>query len=52
VDNIRKELTQLLHVKNYRKNMLESYAEMRRILGGTGASDRAAKVIVDKLCGK
>jgi lipid-A-disaccharide synthase len=49
VDNIRKELTQLLHVKNYRKNMLDNYAEMRRILGGTGASARAAEVILKKL---
>ncbi len=51
VDNIRKELTQLLHVKNYRKNMLDNYAEMRRILGGTGASDRAAETILKKLRG-
>ncbi|NLU28757.1 MAG: lipid-A-disaccharide synthase [Bacteroidales bacterium] len=49
VDNIRKELTQLLHVKNYRKNMLDNYAEMRRILGGTGAADRAAETILNKL---
>lgn len=49
VENIRKELIQLLHVKNYRKNMLDNYAEMRRILGNTGASDRAAEIILDKL---
>ncbi len=49
VDNIRKELTQLLHVKNYRKNMLESYAEMRQKLGGVGASDRAAEIITENL---
>ncbi|MPN20833.1 Lipid-A-disaccharide synthase [bioreactor metagenome] len=49
VENIRKELIQLLHVKNYRKNMLDNYAEMRRILGNTGTSGRAAEIILDKL---
>ena len=49
VDNIRKELSQLLHVKNYRQNMLANYAEMRRILGNPGASQRAAEVICEKL---
>ena len=49
VENIRKELTQLLHVKNYRKNMLDNYAEMRQILGNPGASDRAAELILKKL---
>ena len=49
VENIRKELKQLLHVQNYRKNMLDNYAEMLRILGGTGAADRAAEVIIEKI---
>lgn len=49
VDNIRKELIQLLHVKNYRKNMLDNYAEMRRILGGTDASKKAAEIITQKI---
>ncbi|MDO5663713.1 MAG: lipid-A-disaccharide synthase [Bacteroidia bacterium] len=49
IDNIRKELIQLLHVKNYRKNMLDNYAEMRRILGGTGVSKKAAEIIVKKI---
>lgn len=48
VDNIRKELKQILHVQNYRQNMLDNYQEMRRILGGPGASDRAAAFIYDK----
>lgn len=42
VDNIRRELKQLLHTQSYRKNMLDNYAEMRDILGGPGASKRAA----------
>jgi hypothetical protein len=29
--------------------MLENYREMREILGGTGASDRAAKIIFEKI---
>lgn len=49
VDNIRKELKQLLHVKNYRKNMLDNYREMHKILGKAGASDRAAEIISDRL---
>lgn len=49
VDNIRKELIQLLHVKNYRKNMLDNYAEMRKILDGTGASKKSAEIIIEKI---
>jgi lipid-A-disaccharide synthase len=49
VDNIRKELKQILHVRSYRQNMLDSYEEMRRILGGPGASERAAGIIYAKL---
>lgn len=51
VDNIRNELKQLLHVKSYRKNMLLNYEEMRTILGGPGASDRAAAVVYAKCMG-
>ena len=49
VENIRKELIRLLHVKNYRKNMLDNYAEMRQILGGAGASKKAAGIIIEKI---
>ncbi|MGI6047442.1 MAG: lipid-A-disaccharide synthase [Petrimonas sp.] len=49
VENIRKELIRLLHVKNYRKNMLDNYAEMRQILGGAGASKKAAEIIIEKI---
>ncbi|MEA5129284.1 MAG: lipid-A-disaccharide synthase [Proteiniphilum sp.] len=49
VDNIRKELRQILHVKSYRQNMLDNYEEMRQILGGPGASNRAAAFIYRSL---
>ncbi|OJV84919.1 MAG: lipid-A-disaccharide synthase [Bacteroidia bacterium 44-10] len=49
VDNIRKELKQILHVKSYRQNMLDNYEEMRQILGGPGASNRAAAFIYRSL---
>jgi len=49
VDNIRKELKQLLHVQSYRRNMLDNYEEMRQKLGEPGASDRAASIIYGKL---
>lgn len=52
VENIREELKRILHVRQYRKNMLDSYAEMREILGGKGASDKAAKIITDALKNK
>ena len=48
IDNIRNELKQILHVQSYRQNMLNNYEEMRRILGGPGASDRAAAIIYNK----
>lgn len=48
IDNIRKELKQILHVQSYRQNMLSNYEEMRQILGGPGASDRAATIIYAK----
>lgn len=44
-DNIRTELHQILHVKGYRKTMLDNYEEMRQILGEPGASDRAAAIL-------
>lgn len=45
VENIRRELGQMLHVKRYREVMLDNYNEMRQILGETGASDKAAGII-------
>lgn len=49
VENIRTELHRLLFVKNYRQNMLDGYAELHRLLGEPGASDKAADIIIDKL---
>jgi lipid-A-disaccharide synthase len=49
VENIRTELHQLLHVQRYRQNMLENYREMQQVLGDSGASDRAARIIYGKL---
>lgn len=46
-ENIRKELKQLLRVRNYRKNMLDNYEDMRQELGGSGASDRAATIVFE-----
>lgn len=48
-ENLREELKRLLHVQNYRRNMLESYRELRDLLGEPGASDRAARIIVNNL---
>jgi lipid-A-disaccharide synthase len=45
VENIRKELYQILKEPSYRENMLTQYAELRRIMGEPGASDRAAAII-------
>jgi len=49
VENIRRELQQLLHVQSYRGNMQNSYQELREKLGEPGASDRAAAVIRHRL---
>lgn len=50
VDQIRKELSQLLHVQSYRQNMLNNYKEMQMKLGEPGASRRAAEIIYRRLC--
>lgn len=49
VENIRRELHQLLHVQSYRNNMLASYRELQEKLGEPGASGKAAAVIYDRL---
>jgi len=50
--NIRQELHRLLNVQQYRNTMLQNYAEMRRILGDPGASDRAAFYVFRKITQK
>jgi lipid-A-disaccharide synthase len=49
VENIRRELQQLLHVQSYRNNMLLSYRELQERLGDPGASMSAALVIHQRL---
>ncbi|MDD4777392.1 MAG: lipid-A-disaccharide synthase [Fermentimonas sp.] len=49
VENVHRELGQMLHVQKYRQNMLNNYKEMRDILGDSGASYRAAEIIYTKI---
>jgi lipid-A-disaccharide synthase len=42
-ENIASEINKLLQESNYRKEMLQGYAELHLKLGGPGASARAAK---------
>jgi lipid-A-disaccharide synthase len=46
--NIKKELTKLLE-PNYRKQLLEKYDLLEKKLGGTGASEKTAQLIVADL---
>jgi lipid-A-disaccharide synthase len=46
--HIRKELKKILE-PNYRKNLLEKYEVLEEKLGGIGASEKTAKLIVDDL---
>ncbi|HET7732903.1 MAG TPA: lipid-A-disaccharide synthase, partial [Paludibacter sp.] len=46
VENIVAELELILKNETYRKNMLNAYAQMRKLLGEPGAAERAAKKIV------
>lgn len=43
--NLRGELSNLLHNNKYREDMFASYLELRKKLGGKGASERAATSI-------
>lgn len=49
IENIEQEMGALLNDPNYRNRMLENYDQIIKILGKPGASDKAAKIIVDKL---
>lgn len=48
-EKLSDELKQLLYNQEYRTNIIDSYKKIRRLLGNTGASLRAAQEIVD-LC--
>ena len=49
---ILKEVRALLEDRQYRKRMLEDYAGIRRLLGGTGASYAVAEAMVSLLSDK
>jgi len=49
VENVSKELDNLLHDKAYRQNMLNEYAIMKDSLGDPGAASKAAKKMVEFL---
>ncbi len=46
-ENIRQHLADILPGGKRRQRMLDEYAEMNRILGGSGASQKAAKKIIE-----
>lgn len=48
-DEILKEVRSLIEDKAYRNRMLSDYAEIRHLLGGTGASQAVAGAMVDLL---
>ena len=52
VENVSKELDNILHDKTYRENMLHEYAIMQNSLGGPGAASKAAKKMVEFLKAK
>jgi len=49
LENIVSELKQILNNTVYRKKMLSHFEEMRSLLGGRGASERTADIIVKSL---
>ena len=49
VENVSKELDNILHDKTYRLNMLHEYDLMKKSLGGPGAASKAAKKMVELL---
>ncbi len=52
VENLSRELNLLLNDTPERKNLLGDYDELRQILGGDGASRRAAESVIDFVKGK
>ena len=49
VDNVRAELANLIHDTPERATMLEGYDHCLRVLGPSGASEKAAHLMVDML---
>lgn len=52
VNKVSKELTRLLEDEAYRSDMLKKYELLEEMLGGTGASQRAAESMVKMAAGK
>lgn len=46
---LKLELNKILFDNNYRQKMLDNYEELRKKLGGTGASERVAQLLYDYL---
>lgn len=47
VEKVSKELDKLLYDNSYRDNMIADYNSVKEILGGGGASNKVAKVMLD-----
>ena len=48
-DEILKEVIRLVEDREYREHMLADYAEIRRLLGGAGASEAVAGAMIEEL---
>ena len=48
-DNLQDELERILTDKSYKDRMLSDYKQIRELLGGRGASERAARQIIEDL---
>lgn len=48
-EQITREMQQLLHNQPYREKMIADYEEVRRILGGKGASEQVAAAMLEEL---
>jgi lipid-A-disaccharide synthase len=44
-EKLTTELNKLLYDNDYRQKMLKNYEKLREKLGGTGASERVAKLL-------
>lgn len=51
-DNLKNEICRILEDSEYRAEMLSDYAEIRKALGGSGASLAVAKAMVSELRGR
>lgn len=48
-DNVVEEVRRMIEDEEYRSNMLQGYAEIRKALGGKGASAAVAKAMIDEI---